>query len=85
MTEASNVGVGEEPTKPNYFGFHKLNPLGQSKAQDIQAVYELLLAKLEYLIGDAKYCREFSIAKTKLEEACFYSKKAMAIHKENQE
>ena len=84
QSEAGSVGMGEE-VKPNYFGFHKLNVIGQEKARQIQAIFEAALNRLEDTVGDGQYCREFSIAKTKLEEACFFTKKSMAIIKEHQE
>ena len=64
------------------FKFHKLNSLGQSKAVLIQDLFRYVAKELE---SGVKECREWTIAKQKLEEACFFAKKAMAIQPENQE
>lgn len=64
------------------FAFHKLNKEGQYKAQQIAAHFDRLLLGLP---GNVPEGREFSIVKTKLEEACFFAKKAMAMQPENQE
>lgn len=74
-----------EKKDPNYFGFHKLNPLGQEKAKKIADLYENLLKKLEKEIGDGKHGREAALMRTKLEESCFYAKKSMASLVSNQE
>jgi len=65
------------------FQFHKLNGIGMVKAESIAKDFGKLLGSLKVTLGDQE-SREFSIAKTKLEEACFFTKKAMAIQKENQ-
>ncbi len=57
------------------FEVHMLNNDGKSLAIQIAAAFDLLLTKLQ------SHCppgREMSIVKTKLEEACFFAKKAMA-------
>lgn len=67
----------------NYFGFHKLNQQGQVKADYIANEFEILRRKLDQVMtghGRAAQC-----AKTKLEEACFFAKKAMATDINNQE
>jgi hypothetical protein len=63
------------------FQFHKLNPEGIKNAELIAESFDSLLLYLSKLCPDS---REFSIAKTKLEEASFFSKKAMANLPENQ-
>ena len=63
------------------FTFHKLNPDGISKAMFIADAYTNLLEELSAKVPE---CREWSIAKTKLEEACFFTKKAMACSPDNQ-
>lgn len=63
------------------FQFHKLNDGGIKNAVIIADAFTQLLETLK------RYCpegREFSIVKTKLEEASFFSKKAMAVKEENQ-
>ncbi|HZR56339.1 MAG TPA: hypothetical protein VFA74_05670 [Terriglobales bacterium] len=65
------------------FAFHKLNDEGQKKAVAIADTFGILLATLRSLCPEQT--REFSIVKTKLEEACFFAKKSMAIQPENQQ
>lgn len=57
------------------FKFHTLNEGGIGKAQAIAYGFDELLTKLERLCADG---RELSIVKTKLEEACYFAKQAMA-------
>lgn len=63
------------------FATHVLNDDGIAKAKHIQNVFDSCLNSLEEvcMVG-----REFSIVRTKLEEACFFAKKAMAINLANQ-
>ena len=64
------------------FEVYKLNSHGCEKAAAIAAGFDGLTQLLE------KLCREggeFAIVKTKLEESCFFAKKAMAIDAKNQE
>ena len=65
------------------FAVHMLNESGKTKAVAIAEAFDSLLASLvsDGGCGDG---REFSICKTKLEEACFFAKKAMASKPENQ-
>lgn len=63
------------------FQFHKLNKGGIQKAVNIAETFDILLRDLQRWCPDG---REFSIVKTKLEEASFFAKKAMASAKENQ-
>jgi hypothetical protein len=64
------------------FGFHKMNADGQRKSQEIADLFETLLRKLkaEYFFD----ARTAAICNTKLEEACFYAKKSMALNTDNQ-
>lgn len=71
------------------FEVHLLNALGIEKAKGIAEHFDKFLTELE-----SKYCgtaddsgntRELAIVKTKLEEACFFAKKAMAKNKINQQ
>ena len=66
------------------FKFHKLNEQGIERAKRMADTFTLLTGDLEANFG-IKDCREWSIAKTKLEEACFFAKKAMASQPENLE
>lgn len=64
------------------FEVHLLNTDGCVKAGNIATAFNTLLTELEQMIGlDG---REMSIVRTKLEEASFFAKKAMAIRPENQ-
>ena len=65
------------------FEVHMLNDQGKANARDIANKFDNLLLDLEKVSGDPPN-REWSIVKTKLEEACFFAKKAMANRKENQ-
>jgi len=64
------------------FEVHMLNSEGKSKANYIAHQFDALLSELSRLCANG---RELAIVKTKLEEACFYAKKAMAGIPENQE
>jgi hypothetical protein len=72
------------------FATHKLNAEGMAKAVAIGMGFELLLAGLEKtveLAPDARGlgARQMAIVRTKLEESCFFAKKAMAVQAKNQE
>lgn len=60
------------------FEVHMLNEVGKEKASAIAAVFDDCLTKLEFLCGDISPTREMALVRTKLEEACFFAKKAMA-------
>lgn len=70
------------PEQDPLFQFHKLNSDGMNKAIEIAEIFTTCLNDLRDLCPEAT--REFSIVKTKLEEASFFAKKAMANDKENQ-
>lgn len=78
------VNLKENKMDP-LFKVHMLNDTGKQKAGVIACKFFELLEGLKGLCGDdfAK-SREFSIVKTKLEEACFFAKKAMANVSDNQ-
>lgn len=67
------------------FKFHKLNQDGQDKAKEMALRFSDLVQLLESDAFGLKDCREWNIARTKLEEACFFAKKSMAMQPENQE
>ncbi len=58
------------------FTVHMLNEEGKIKAGKIAAAFDDCLTALEQVCAVAS--REFSIVKTKLEEASFFAKKSMA-------
>lgn len=63
------------------FEVHMLNEFGKQHAQELAKRFSDLL---EYCQAVGQTGREFSLVATKLEEACFYAKKSMAMKKENQ-
>lgn len=63
------------------FEVHLLNPTGVKKAKEIAEVFDSALTALEELCVTG---REFSLVRTKLEEACFFAKKSMACDSKNQ-
>lgn len=62
------------------FRVHKLNPGGLQKAQSLAEAFDKLLTDLNLPEGRYK-----SLVITKLEEASFFAKKAIAIDSANQE
>lgn len=63
------------------FAVHMLNGEGIAKARKLAEVFDTHLDEVSKLCPPG---REFSIVKTKLEEACFFAKKAIAAHPSNQ-
>lgn len=64
------------------FEVHRLTEEGVEKASAIAHIFDSALAEL------ASFCppwREFSLMRTKLEEACFFANKAMARDPRNQQ
>lgn len=64
------------------FDVHILNEAGISKAQQIQRDFEEFLEVLENHCGADG--REMALVRTKLQEAAFFAKRAMAVRPENQ-
>jgi hypothetical protein len=62
------------------FQVHMLNDSGKAKAKEIAEAFDTCLEKLLTLCPPG---RELAITKTKLEEASFFAKKAMASSDEN--
>jgi hypothetical protein len=65
------------------FEVHMLNEKGQGLAKSLAGEFYGFLCSIEGMCGTEG--REMAIARTKLEEACFFAKKAMASRKENQQ
>jgi len=65
------------------FEVYRLNDDGLKKAASIAALFDKVLHELESVCRTDS--REFSIVKTKLEEASFFAKKAMSIETGNQD
>ena len=64
------------------FAFHKLNEDGQKKAVVFAEAYNQLADLLQAKIGEGS--PELTLAFRKLEESCFYAKKAMAQQAKHQ-
>jgi hypothetical protein len=64
------------------FEVHRLNDQGMKNATAIAEAFDRLLRDLAGLCPAG---REFSIVRTKLEEAAFFAKKAMATQAQNQQ
>lgn len=70
------------------FAVHMLNAQGRMRAAAIAESFDLLLETLMVKLSDGPMCpegREFAIVRSRLEEACFYAKKSMAMMAANQE
>ena len=74
------------------FQVHMLNNLGKAKANDLAEAFDELLGVVTGIVNadnianvGNKGARELAIVRTKLEEACFFAKKAMANQIVNQE
>ena len=65
------------------FTVHKLNGGGLARAKQLAEKFSELAAFIDSVAPASS--REKSLAMTKLEEASFFAKKAMAINPENQE
>lgn len=59
------------------FAFHKLNEQGQAQANAIAILFNKLLEDVTPAMSDAR-CKALVV--TKLEEACFFAKKSMAMN-----
>lgn len=64
------------------FQSHKLNPGGLAKVEFTKNAFDDLLSNIKAHVP--LQTREFSIVKTKLEEACMYAVKAIALDPANQ-
>jgi hypothetical protein len=67
------------------FKTHLLNEVGKDKARLIGETFVHLLNEVTSIAGPNADPRAMAIMRTKLEEACFYGKKAVALQEEMQE
>jgi hypothetical protein len=72
-----------ETTIRNEFQVHKLNDEGMRRAGDIAKLFSIFLNDLESQCGADG--REMAIVRTKLQEANFFAKRAIAVLPENQQ
>jgi len=63
------------------FDDRQLNVKGFARVQNIGHAFDTLLCVIEAALPEG---RQLSIVKTKLEEACFYSKKGISLQPEYQ-
>ena len=71
-----------EPRIRDEFSVHMLNELGLDRAKQIAAMFSNLLDNLEDITpGNG---REMAVVRTKLQEAAFFAKRAIAMQLENQ-
>jgi hypothetical protein len=63
-------------TRHDEFAVHMLNTRGKAAAGQIADAFDECLSKLEGIVGE--HAPYMQISKLKLEEACFFAKKAMA-------
>lgn len=74
------------------FAVHRLNALGMAKAEGLAEAFSQLLSSIEAVMGSQNYvadgpptgAREIALVRTKLEEAAFFAKRAIAVRPENQ-
>ncbi len=65
------------------FTVHKLNEQGMASAADLAKLFSVFLTNIECHTGTEG--RYMAIVRTKLEEASFFAKKALAVMAENQD
>lgn len=78
MNEAmTEIKIREE------FAVHMLNRDGKERAADVAKMLSICLNNIEAIVGADG--REMAIVRTKLQEAAFFAKRAIAVKAENQE
>jgi hypothetical protein len=60
------------------FQVHKLDEDGLIAAADLANIFDGALSRIEEILGGASTGRHAALMRTKLEEACFFAKKALA-------
>lgn len=70
----------------NEFQVHVLNDIGIDRAKGVGELFSEFLDKLESFIPQtpSQNGREMALVKTKLQEASFFAKRAIAVLPENQ-
>lgn len=66
---------------PDEFKVHRLNEEGLKKADELASEFASLLDTVEHMIPAG---RERAIVVTKLQEACFFAKRGLALRPEYQ-
>lgn len=74
----------EFPINNSEFQFYKLNENGLDECEQVARLFDDFLADLEHTLSHKGDPRCIAIVKTKLEEACFFAKKAAALKLDNQ-
>lgn len=63
------------------FTVHRLTEAGLTKAEQLAADFSALLDKIEQTVPQGPgNMREMAIVRTKLQESCFFAKRALALH-----
>lgn len=77
-------GIREDGTEVprSEFSIHMLNEAGIAKAERIALAFTHCLDEVEDTVGGDG--REMALVRTKLQEAAFFAKRAMAVRPENQ-
>lgn len=73
--------MSPEQTVSQHFKSHLLNDQGIAACNSVAIKFHELLQFVQAVAGES---RELSIVRTKLEEACFFAKKAVAVKVDNQ-
>lgn len=67
------------------FAVHVLNEEGMQKAKDVAHLFTVFLNDLEAVVGTMPEAgREMALVRTKLQEANFFAKRAVAVQTINQ-
>lgn len=63
------------------FKYHELNESGQARVDRVAEVFSRALDDLEATVPSCQdNARDMALVRTKLQEACFFAKRAVAIH-----
>ena len=66
----------------NEFKVHMLDPVKMERAVQLARIFEAMFASIKMIVPPGRY---LSLVQTKLEEACYFAKKGMAVAAENEE